>query len=268
MASSVGEIGILRPVIEAVNDDDTAGTAVKLRVTRVPSAAIASGGYLFQRSKSRTGFAGRSDDDDGGFQAAGSLAQFAETDVFAIHSVSAQPADGDLYYRCRAVDNTSTPSEQSQWSNVAVFRKRSDRRIAVPTFPAQLGPNMGVLKGLVDNSAGLQDADGADGLTWYELRGAMSDAQQQIEGDLANRFSEHDMLELFIDSPPSLVQWFEYLAAAFVIPHVGYIDKAVQAEETELYLRLARQFRDQLLDGTVRPPGAPKRAPRFGRIVR
>jgi len=260
MAVTVSEVGIGRAVIEAVPLDGT----VKLRFSRVPSASV--GGYILYRAKQRTGWSGTSTDDDGGFEQVATVAQPVGTAVFGTVSDSSPPAGVDLYYRLRATDNTTTPTEFGGWSNVAAWHFTNSRQATVPTWPMELRPNFGPLKGIVD---ALQDSDVADGPTWYELRLAMASMADMIQNEIALRAGENAVLRVFMDPPQRLQQWFGYGVAADFIPLAELHPERMNPAAAEAR-QLAAIAREEFLhDPSIRLPGsAGATAVRSGRLVR
>lgn len=260
MAVSVSEVGIGRAVIEAVRLDGT----MKVRVARVPSATC--NGYILYRAKQRTGWSGLSTDDDGGFEQVATLAQFAATEVFATVSDPSPPANTDVYYRVRAVDNTTTPAEFGAWSNVAAWHYTQSRQAYVPTWPMELRPNFGALKGVVEE---LQDADSADGPTWYELWLTMAAVVDMIHNEVSQRAGEHALLQVLRDPPYSLQQWFGYQVAADFVPLAELRSEAVAPTAMEARKIAVAAKEEFLQDPILRLPGSSgATATRTGRLVR
>ena len=260
MAVTISEVGIGRAVLETVLLDGT----MRMRVTRVPSASCA--GYILYRSRSRTGWSGVSTDDASGYEQVTTLAQFGASVPFAMITDSSPPSGVDLYYRLRAVDNTTTPTEFGAWSNIAAWHYTNSRQAAVPTWPMEIRPNFGPLKGIIEE---LQDSDGGDGPTWYELRLTMAALADTIQTELAHRAGENAVLRVMMDPPMSLQTWFGYGVASEFIPmaelHPDRLNPAVlEAREITKTARVAF-----LEDPTIRLPGSSDNiSPRMGRLTR
>lgn len=250
-----------RTVIETVPVDDT----VSLRVYRLPTASVTH--YALYRSKSRTGFSGEASDDDSGFEeVTPRTAQPLATAVFAsVTSTLPSGEDVNFYYRVRATDDATTETELGGWSNVAAYYRHSDRHLAVPTWPVEMLPQVGVLSGLVTE---LQDSDDADGLTWLRLRQAQAVVVDEIQDQLADVVGESGILRLFRDPPAALRKWFEYGTLLVALPAIGLPDPETRDREGAA-LEAARRWRDALMnDVTVRLPGSTTVASTGGRLVR
>lgn len=255
------EIDLDPPVIETILTDMSAG-AVKLRLYRVATDLIDSGGYQIYSSNTRTGFAGVLGTD---FSLLGTtVAQPAATVINVDQALTGLSTTRNVYLRALAVDNTTTPTIRSRWSNLAVWEKLSDRTVPIPTFPSVLRPGVGKLSGIVDSLADSDDVSG--GLTWHEfMRRAALVQQDEILEALLDKMPEGTVWSIMRDPPGSLVDWFEYRVISDLLPETALQILEVR-ERVPFYRELADDARDRFFSSSrINLPGSPAVAVMSGR---
>lgn len=260
------ELSIPRAVCELINLDSSAG-AVKIRVYRSATALQDSpGGYVISRAKTRHGFSGDEGDDDTGYEdLSTTITQPSSSTLYVDQALTSQPTDTNVWYRVRGADNAGTPTKLGPWSNVLLFKKLNDRHVAIPSWPSNMRPGRGILRGLVDE---LQDSDVTLGLTWYEFRLHMAQVAESIYEKLLDQMPDGVVSELFRDPPSDLVYWFENEVVIRLLPYTT-IQVAEMQERIPFYRATSDEARDALLSsGVIHSPGAPSIGANWGRLVR
>lgn len=263
------DVTLPRAIIE-LNLMDIGSNEVLVDLWRVPSAAVVvgTGGYKLYRAKSRSGFAGTLGDDDTGHEDCGvSVSQPAATTVRIEQTLTAQPADVDLFYAARVVDDTGTPARFGEFGNVVKVQKLNDRQVPVPVCPTKLEPSRGALNGLVRN---LQDEDTTAGMTWYEFARVRVEMGEAIWEAMMDTFHDESAVSDLMRRPPvALTRWYTYEVCLELLPTSG-IPEARRATLSADYVDQIQRWRDLFYSGNVlhTPASTNQAMLGIGRVIR